>query len=163
MLTARANLLPSVLDRLLDDDPEASRDAPRTGAQQLAALRNAVRRDLEALLNSQRRCISPPPGLDELEPSVVQYGVPDFLSAFAADSAFREDLRSALEATIRRYEPRFVSVEVTLRDNGDYLDRTLRFRIDALMYAEPAPEPVSFDSQLDPASHSFSVIGGRDG
>jgi type VI secretion system protein ImpF len=163
MPTARANLLPSILDRLLDDDPEATRDAPRSGTQELAALRNAVRRDLEALLNCQRRCLSPPPGLDELEPSVVQYGVPDFLSAFAADSAFREDLRRSLEATIRRYEPRFVTVEVSLRDNSDYLDRTLRFRIDALMYAEPAPEPVSFDSQLDPASHSFSVMGGRDG
>jgi type VI secretion system protein ImpF len=163
MADARFNLQPSVLDRLLDEDPGAAKDPPRGGAQQLAALRAAVRRDLEALLNCQKRCVSPPPGLAELEPSVVQFGVPDFLSAFAADSAFREALRRSLETTIRLYEPRFITLEVTLRDNDDYLDRTLRFRIDALMYAEPAPEPVSFDSQLDPASHSFSVVGGRDG
>jgi type VI secretion system protein ImpF len=39
----------------------------------------------------------------------------------------------------------------------------LRFRIDAVMYAEPAPEPVSFDSQLDPANHAFFVTGGAHG
>jgi predicted component of type VI protein secretion system len=39
----------------------------------------------------------------------------------------------------------------------------LRFRIEALMYAEPAPERVSFDSLLDPSSQSFSVTGARDG
>jgi len=39
-------------------------------------------------------------------------------------------------------------------------DRSLRFHIDALMYAEPAPERVSFDSLLDPSSQSFSVVGG---
>jgi predicted component of type VI protein secretion system len=37
------------------------------------------------------------------------------------------------------------------------VSRTLDLRIDALLYAEPAPEPVVFDSQLDPASHDFKV------
>jgi len=32
-------------------------------------------------------------------------------------------------------------------------------RIDALMHAEPAPEPMTFDSDLDPTSHAFSVRG----
>ena len=41
--------------------------------------------------------------------------------------------------------------------NVDETDRTLRFRIDALMYAEPAPEPVLFDSQMNPVSANFEV------
>ena len=32
-----------------------------------------------------------------------------------------------------------------------------------LMYADPAPDHVTFDSLLDPSSHSFSVVGGGDG
>jgi type VI secretion system protein ImpF len=75
---------------------------------------------------------------------------------------FREDFRRSLQDAIRRFEPRFVHFTVTLRDDGDRLDRTLRFRIDALMQAEPAPEPMSFDSDLEPTSHAFSVRGTSD-
>jgi type VI secretion system protein ImpF len=152
------NLLPSVLDRLIDDNPGSSQDPPRTRAQQLAALRDSVRRDLEALLNHHRRCLTPPAGLTELAQSVVEFGAPDFLSVLAGTSAFREQFRRSLEDTIRRFEPRFVSVKVVLKPVTTD-DRTLRFRVDAVMYAEPAPEPVSFDSRLDPASHFYSVTG----
>ena len=38
-------------------------------------------------------------------------------------------------------------------------DRVIRFRIDALLHADPAPEPVVFDSQLEPSSNLFKVNG----
>lgn len=148
--------LPSVLDRLLDDGANTSR--PRSRAQQLIELRNAVRRDLEALLNSHQRCLSPPAGLTELRQSLLEYGIPDFLTTNAAASSGREQFRASVEQTIRRFEPRFKMVKVTLAEENP-VDRTLRFRIEALMYAEPAPERVNFDSQLDPSSQSFSVVG----
>jgi type VI secretion system protein ImpF len=156
-------LLPSVLDRLMDDRPEQSQDPARSRGQNLAILRDAVRRDLEALLNSRQRCVSPPTGLDELQISLIEYGVPDFLSANAGSDEAREEFRRSIEQVIRRFEPRFKTVTVKLIEDNVQLDRTLRFRIDALMYAEPAPEYVSFDSLLNPASHSFSVLGRRDG
>ncbi len=162
MAEPKTNLLPSVLDRLIDENPDAAQDTQRSRTQQLTALRNAVRRDLEALLNSHCRCLSPGPDLTELRQSVIEYGVRDFLSDYAGGAEFREEFRTALQETIRRFEPRFINVSVKLRDDGDRLDRTLRFRIDALMYAEPAPEPVSFDSTLDPSSQSFSVAGFSD-
>ncbi|HWA63949.1 MAG TPA: type VI secretion system baseplate subunit TssE [Caulobacteraceae bacterium] len=163
MAARPVNLLPSVLDRLIDDHPDSPHDPPKSRPQQLASLRDSVRRDLEALLNHHRRCLSPPPGLGELDLSVVEYGAPDFLSLFAGEESFREQFRRSLEDIIRRYEPRFVSVKVTIKHMGDSVDRTLKFRIDAMMYAEPAPEPVSFDSRLDPASQAFAVSGGADG
>lgn len=162
MLEPKSNLLPSVLDRLIDENPDATQDPPRSRGQQLFALRNAVRRDLEALLNSHCRCLSPSPDLTELKQSVIEYGVRDFLSEYAGGADFREGFRVALQETIRRFEPRFITISVTLREDGDRFDRTLRFRIDALMYAEPAPEPVTFDSSLDPSSQSFSVTGFSD-
>ena len=45
-----------------------------------------------------------------------------------------------------------------LHDAGP-LDRTLRFRIDGLLRAEPAPEPVVFDSALQPATGNVEVKG----
>ncbi len=47
-----------------------------------------------------------------------------------------------------------------IAEEDQRLDRTLRFRIDALMYADPAPEPIVFDSVLDPASRQVAVTNG---
>jgi type VI secretion system protein ImpF len=163
MIDSDLPLLPSLLDRLMDDQPEQRHDAPRNRAQNLNALENAIRRDLESLLNTRRCCISPLPEFTDLRTSLVEYGVPDFLSANAASDKIREELRAQVEDAIRRFETRFQTVSVTLVDRGAEIDRTLKFRIAALMYAEPAPEYVSFDSSLNPGSRTFSVSGRRDG
>ena len=159
MANSDVAFLPSVLDRLLDEHSGA---APRTRsrAQQLLDLRNAIRRDLEALLNTHQCCRAPPPDMPELGRSLIDYGAPDFSTLNAGAAAARESFRRAIEDIIRRFEPRFKLVKVTLLDVASAADRTLRFRIEALMYAEPAPERISFDSLLDPASQIYSVVGG---
>jgi type VI secretion system protein ImpF len=156
-------LLPSVLDRLIDDDPAARRDPPRTRGQNLAELRRAVGRDLEALLNTRQRCKSPPDDLTELEVSLVNYGIPDFTGANLATEEQRDAFRRAIEDAIRRLEPRFQQVAVTMLDNTEPLDRTLRFRIEALMHAEPLPEAMVFDSLMEPVTRSFAVTSLGDG
>jgi type VI secretion system protein ImpF len=62
-----------------------------------------------------------------------------------------------IEDIIRRSEPRLLRVAVELLSNPDSGDRTLRFRIDALMKADPAPEPVVFDSTLEPTTGTFAI------
>ena len=52
-------------------------------------------------------------------------------------------------------------VRVTLPDKGDRMDRSARFRIDALLSADPAPEPVSFDTALEPTTRRVDVSTGR--
>jgi type VI secretion system protein ImpF len=64
-----------------------------------------------------------------------------------------------IENVLRACESRFQTVQVRLLDNAEPLDRTLRFRIDALLYANPAPEPVVFDSALQPVSQEFEIKG----
>ena len=154
-------LVPSVLRRLLDDEPENSREPPKTRNQILRELRQSVRRDLENLLNTRWRCVAWPPNLEELDVSLVNYGIPDFTGASMSSPVDREQFRRIVEHAIRAFEPRFKSVKVTLLENSDRTDRTLRFRIDALLHAQPAPEPIVFDSQLEPSSGSFQVKGQR--
>ena len=43
---------------------------------------------------------------------------------------------------------RLKKLSVRLLDQADPTDRTIRFRIDAILQAEPAPEPIQFDSTL---------------
>jgi type VI secretion system protein ImpF len=152
-------LVPSVLDRLLDDEPELSKETSKSRTQVLRELKQTVRRDLENLLNTRWRCVSWPPNLDELEVSLANYGIPDFVGMNMGIAEDREQFRRILEKVIRNYEPRFKKVDVRLVQSADQTDRTLRFRIDALLHAEPAPEPVVFDTALEPVTQSFEVKG----
>jgi type VI secretion system protein ImpF len=152
-------LVPSVLDRLLDYEPEVKRELPKSRHQVLRDLKQSVRRDLENLLNSRQRCLAYPPALKELKQSLVNYGIPEFLGTNLTASQDRESFCRTLQTVVQQYEPRFKSVKVILLTNAEPLDRTLRFRIDALLYADPAPEPIIFDSMLEPASGSVAVKG----
>jgi type VI secretion system protein ImpF len=152
-------LLPSVLDRLLDDEPDVRRDPAPSPHQLLRTVKQAVRRDLQNLLNTRRRCLPTPPNLAELDQSLVEYGMPDFTEVNMGSGEGRGKLRELLESVIRRCEPRLKSVAVHLLDNEDPLDRTLRFRIDGLLHAVPAPEPVAFDTTLETATGTIEVRG----
>jgi type VI secretion system protein ImpF len=156
-------LLPSVFDRLLDADPGTKREAPKSRGQHLAEMRRAVRRDLEALLNTRQRCVSWPGDLRELDRSLISYGIKDFASLNLGTDAEREAFCGDVEEVIRRNEPRFVSVSVTLLKNQDAVDRTMRFRIEALMYADPAPEAIVFDSFVDPAAREIKIADAGNG
>jgi type VI secretion system protein ImpF len=167
-------LLPSVLDRLIDHDPQTRQEAPRTRNQLLRDLKQAVRRDLENLLNTRVRCVPFPPGLSELKQSLVNYGIPDLTGASLGSAKDREEFRRTIEAVIRMYEPRLrddprhkedprhKKLSVTILDH-EAIDRTIRFHIEATLLAEPAPEPVAFDSMLRLTTGTFEVKGESDG
>lgn len=147
----------TVLDRMIDDDPDVRVEPPRNLRQSLRDLKASIRRDLENLLNTRLRCKPWPKGLDQLDRSLLSYGVPDLTGASLASANARRDFLRTIEAAIRRCEPRFKSVKLTFPDDGSSLERTLHFRIEALVAADPVPESVVFDSELEPLSRSFAL------
>ena len=88
---------------------------------------------------------------------MVNPGIPDFTSANMSLGSAREELRDIIEEVIRTFEPRFKSVKVILVKNDDELDRTLHFRIEALLHVEPDPEPVVFHSQVEPTTGTVEI------
>ena len=153
-------LVPSILDRLIDENPENSREPIKLRNQVISELRQSIRRDLENLLNTRWRCESWSPELTELDRSLVRYGIPDISAANLSSEKGRWEFIRIVEETIQLFEPRFKSVHVKFVENLDYTDRTLRFRIDAMLYGHPAPEPIVFDSAVEPSTGEFSVEGG---
>jgi type VI secretion system protein ImpF len=147
-----------LLDRLIDLAPDQRRDPASFPGDSLVALRAAVRRDLEALLNARRRWRSWPASFKELAVSPIGFGIPDFSAGAFNDPEQREELRLEIEDTIRRFEPRFISVSVALGNSDTALESALRLRIDAVLHAEPAPEPVSFDTFFDPSIDQVIVM-----
>jgi type VI secretion system protein ImpF len=145
---ARRAQLPLV-DRLMDADPAEPADRPVSTAAAMQALRTSVRNDLEELLNSRRRWRSWDPRLAELDRSLVGFGLPDFAAGAFNDADRREELRQLVETCIRRFEPRIVNLHVSLIETAGQLSPTLRLRIEALLKAEPVPEPVAFDTLVE--------------
>lgn len=149
-------ITPSVLDRLLDDDPQNSREAPKSRSASLIDLRQAVRRDLEWLLNTRCFVDADDDGLTEAKRSVVYFGLPDFTGLSVQSSAEKDDLVRSIETAIKNFEPRFLGVKVTL-EPIDSLDRQLRFRIEARLDVDPVPEQIVFDSVMQAGTGGFAV------
>lgn len=144
----------SVLDRLLEGENVDSDRNVRHATQQL---REAVRRDLEILLNTRPRCLSWPAHFGELDTSVLAFGMPDLQTRAVATAGQRESFRAGLEAIIRRFEPRFQDLSVEIAERATPLDRSLRFRIHAVLTTDAESEMVVYDTFLDPASRSLHV------
>jgi type VI secretion system protein ImpF len=94
-------LIPSILDRLLDDEPTVSREATKSRTQVMREMKQSVRRDLESLLNTRRRCAVCPADFTELEKSLVSYGLPDIAGMDLSTPDSREEFRWQMEQTIR--------------------------------------------------------------
>ena len=150
-------LRPSILDRLLDDEPHNQTEQDPGQHQLVKQLRNSVRRDLESLLNTRYHVIEPPDELHEVDKSVLNYGLPDLATINIADVKKRDAFTAKLQKTLVEYEPRFKSVKVSYIENKDETDRTIRFRIDAVIYADPLPQVVVFDSILESVTRTVSV------
>jgi len=146
----------SILDRLLDDEPEISREPIASRAQSVAQLKASVQGNLDWLLNTRRS--SDIVGVREERLSLVSYGLPDFSLFNVKSPSDRERMRRQIEATVSAFEPRLGRVVVTVEPLREG-DRVMRFRLDAYLRIHPVPEPVIFDMQFQPERGDFEVGG----
>lgn len=153
----KKKLRPSILDRLIDDEPHNQAESDPGQHQLVKQLRDSVRRDLENLLNTRYFIINPSDPYVELDRSLLNYGLPDLATLNILDTKKREQFTKTLEKTLIEFEPRFKSVRVSFTENKDSIDRTLHFRIDAEIFAEPLPEVVVFDSVLESVTRNVSI------
>ena len=152
MATRRAENLvtQSLLDRLCDID-----DWPNTRQQSMRLYREAVKRDVEFLLNT--RC--PPIPNISLYPkaagSVMNFGLPD-ISTYSASSMDQNALLSAMVQTLRRFEPRIQNVRVAVA-RAENLTRSLRFHIEGRIQFDTTVENIEFDTVLELTRGEYEV------
>jgi type VI secretion system protein ImpF len=147
----------SVLDRLIDLDPRNSKEVPPTRIQSERMLRDAVRRDLEWLLNTRRIAVPPDEGLKELNRSVYLFGLPDFTGFSIATPNDKSRLIRQLQNAVKLFEPRIAKARIIPIEAESAGTRTLRFRIEGLLLMDPEPEHVSFDTVLQLISGQYEV------
>ncbi|WDE03285.1 type VI secretion system baseplate subunit TssE [Thalassomonas viridans] len=147
----------SLLDKLIDDNPQEPEARDGHNGAGLNQVRANVRRDLENLLNAKVPWQTWPACYRELDHSLVNYGLQDFSSMAVGSLEGRQLLCQKVADAIKRFEPRFIEVEVATVDNEQPLDRILRLRISALLYADPEPEYICFDSEVEPVHLGMKV------
>jgi type VI secretion system protein ImpF len=146
----------SVLDRLIDYEPGISREPASSRSKSLKQLKEAVRRDLEWLLNTRETSGENTEDSLELNKSLAVYGLPDFTNLGTNDVDDQKKMRSAIQNAIKIFDPRLQDVQVSLQASQSS-DRLLHFRIDARLRVDPAPEPISFDTVLQLVSGEYEV------
>ncbi len=155
---AEAPVTLSLIDRLIDQAPQRKAEPPMTRSQSLREVKAAVRRDLEWLLNTRRTIEECPDSLEELKRSVYNYGLPDISSLFLRSAADQGFLLREITNTLNVFEPRLASVKVDL-DPPTKERWNIRFAIEGLLLIDPAPEPVLFDTVLEPSNGEYQVKG----
>ena len=153
-LDTTQRLLPSLLDRLID--PESG----GTGAQQgysVGQMIEAVRRDLEDLLNTRQTSTGISKEHAAVLDSVVAYGLPDLMSVDASALGAKEQIGRIIEEIITRHEPRLRDVRARLVQTARTREaRSLKFEIQARLAVDPSPE-VGFETVLELMTGHTSV------
>ena len=148
-------LMAPVLDRL------TQKEGIHRNHLQLRQLRESVRRDLENLMNTRFRCVSPPDELKEVKKGIPNYGLPDLSTINLNSAEALNNFCRQVAATIKHYEPRIKSIKVEGKQGVDPEDPTIRFRMEAVLHANPAQELLIFDSALDPVTQSIDILETR--
>ena len=144
--------IPSFLDRLID--PERTQ-----------SFKAVLLRDVEDLLNTHRPPEGLFEGLEEVEHSIVNFGLRD-LTLFAQKSDDdRKRIYQHIEETIERFEPRLQNVRVSPRDYEEvekeekalFKRGSLYLRIEAQLRG--ASESIVFESILELNKGHHTVRG----
>ncbi len=143
----------SVFDRLSDDY-----DTGIIGesVDDIDIVRHAVLRDVENLLNTRRSIVEPPESCHHVENSLFTYGVEDFVAKNPKSPQVRQALKSTIQETVARFEPRLRNVSVDFRTDEEY-SQNLRFSVRATLHADPIREPIYFDTLFSASRGEYKI------
>jgi type VI secretion system protein ImpF len=145
----------SLVDRLIDDDPQGSADTHETEDEAVARYKIALRRDLESLLNTKRPwlpLVDRYPGLDR---TILGYGIPDLSTEDMSVPAVRERTRRVIAQVIREHEPRLSDIDIEM-DEGP-TSRGMRLRISAVLNIMQSEETVIYEASVRPGDRTIEV------
>jgi type VI secretion system protein ImpF len=127
------------------------RTTPRNSVSE-AALRQDLASDLAALLNTVNLASAVDlEGLDEVQTSILNYGVDD-LTSISANSSSAGNIPGKIRKVLQTYEARLAEGTVAVAPNEklDELNTKLSLHVSAEMYATPSDIPIEFVADVEP-------------
>ncbi|MGF6936691.1 type VI secretion system protein ImpF [Paraburkholderia sp. UCT70] len=159
-LMPQERLQPSLLDRLTDFDPAQREESREQRVITAARLREYVTRDIAWLLNCTRHWSSDElTGFAQVGNSVLNFGIPDLAGA-ALSGIDAELLQNRIRSALLDFEPRLIAstVQVSVEvDEARMGNRSLRFLIEADMWANPMPLSLYLRTDVDLETGEFHV------
>ncbi|AOM40249.1 type VI secretion system baseplate subunit TssE [Xenorhabdus hominickii] len=160
-ITARDRMLPSLLDRLTDNEPDKKQEAVNNYMLSHSALRQSVLRDLQWLLNNingeSEQNFAPFP---EIRRSVYNFGLSPLAGKCMSDIEW-EDIQHKIIAAIHIFEPRIIHDELevscvsTTHSLTEY--NTLSLEIKGFLWCVPWPLEFLFHSDIDLENGYFTI------
>jgi type VI secretion system protein ImpF len=155
---ARDRLYPSLLDRLIDEDPSRKTEPRENRSMTNNRLREAVLRDLNWLFNATQNTTE----LDdhpEVRRSVLNFGLPA-ISGRPASSLDLDDLAQALREALIFFEPRLVphTVRVYAEPQSESRHNIISFRMEGQLWAQPIPLEIFMRTDMDLESGQTQVV-----
>jgi type VI secretion system protein ImpF len=146
---SRDRLYPSLLDRLLDDDPGKLTEPRENRTATLARLRENVLRDLNWLFNATQSSLDFE-GDAMMAGSVINYGLPPLAGRPASQYDLTE-LSRVLREVILRFEPRILphTLKVSAEANKGDTHNVLGFRIEGQLWSQPVPLEIYMRTEID--------------
>jgi type VI secretion system protein ImpF len=90
--------------------------------------------------------------LEELDDTLVNYGIMDLFTANLTTVADRERIKLSIKKKIELFEPRLINVEITQIVNNDARSSLLSLRIFAETIIDETAEEIIFNSTVDVAT-----------
>jgi type VI secretion system protein ImpF len=145
-------LQPSLLDRLIDNEPNKQRESYDKRVISPRRLRHLVLRDLTWLLNTTHLAATETLQTHpEVARSVLNFGVGEF-SGQLVSSMDKARLEQGLRQAIIDFEPRILPQSLNIRSIKEPVHENhnrLVFEIEALLWAQPAPSPLLLRTEID--------------
>lgn len=153
----------TLLDRLIDREPDMSGDRPMNRADSIRDYKQALQRDLEWLMNA-RRSEDPDPGrTPELARSVYHFGLPDLTSLSRDSGDSLAKLALFVEQALALFEPRLANVKVSVAPQEEGVPLAdVRIQVEAVLRLEPSPERITFDTVMHKGNGDLEVATIRD-
>jgi len=147
----------SLLDRLIDDNPHGAAEKPPLRVFSRGEFARKLIRDIGWLLNTritERFDVG-----EEVGPrTVLDFGVDDWSHLSPANYEHRDLLAANVQEAMMAFEPR-LAINRVEADLVPGRGQTLRLRFDAMIVADGAREPVSFDLVVDRSTGTVSFDG----
>ncbi len=161
---AHAQLMPTLFDRLCDEAPSQTAEAPSAYVLSPSQVRDMIRRDLAFLLNTtnaedliDRRRFPAPAS------SSVNFGMPPLAGSYLSERKWA-DIEKIIRRAIADYEPRLipetVSVVPLMKEGAAEAYNVLVFEIRAMVAIKPYPLELTVQSAVDLETSRMTLLDG---
>lgn len=155
-------LVPSLLDRLTDEQPYDKKESRAARVATTVNLKIALQRDVEWLFNTTR--LASDIDLDEypeVQTSVLNYGIPDL--AGLSDKSTNE-IEDVLTEAILYFEPRILPeslVVSVVEPNKPRRSNRMDFQIEGQLWSQPLPQALYLRTEFDLDVQSVQIEKNR--